>query len=82
MKNAWKGLVVGALTGMLGGAALDRLMRAGHAAADTVGRAKEHVKETVPAAARAAGHEAASTGTAVARRVNSGADHVVAGTNR
>jgi len=75
MKNTWKGLVVGALTGMLGGAALDAASRAGRSAASMVGKARE----PVPAVARMAGHEAAETGTAPADKVKDPADRVVAG---
>ncbi len=45
MRNTWKGLVVGALTGMAGGAVMDMAARAGRSAASLVDGAKERVPD-------------------------------------
>ena len=55
MKNAWKGLVVGALTGMVGGAVLDMAEGTGRRAVRVAGQ----VVDSVPSAARTATHKAA-----------------------
>jgi hypothetical protein len=55
MKNAWKGLVIGALTGMVGGAAMDMASGARRRAAVVVG---DLVERGAPAA-KAATHKAA-----------------------
>jgi hypothetical protein len=56
MKNAWKGLVVGALTGMLGGAAMDGAAagrRKAAAVADTLVKKAGATVDAVPSAAKA-----------------------------
>jgi len=55
MKNAWKGLIIGALTGMVGGSAMDMAVgarrKAGEVAHDVIGK--------TPSVAKAATHKAA-----------------------
>jgi hypothetical protein len=56
MKNAWKGLVVGALTGMLGGAAMDGAAasrRKAAAVADALVKKAGAAVDAVPSAAKA-----------------------------
>lgn len=55
MKNAWKGLIVGALTGMVGGSAMDLAS----AARRKTARAAHGVIEKAPSVAKAATHKAA-----------------------
>jgi hypothetical protein len=55
MKNAWKGLIVGALTGMVGGSAMDM---ASGARRKTAGVARDMI-DKAPAVAKAAAHKAA-----------------------
>jgi hypothetical protein len=55
MKNAWKGLVVGALTGMVGGSVMDMASCARRKTA----RVAHGVIDKTPAVAKAATHKAA-----------------------
>jgi hypothetical protein len=55
MKNAWKGLIVGALTGMVGGAAMDIASAAGRKGAEVA----HDVIEKAPSVAKTATHKAA-----------------------
>jgi hypothetical protein len=55
MKNAWKGLVVGALTGMAGGVVMDLMSGARRSVSGLVGGAVDRA----PDAARSAGHHVA-----------------------
>jgi len=55
MKNAWKGLIVGALTGMVGGSAMDLASGARRKAAEVA----HDVIDKVPSVAKAATHKAA-----------------------
>jgi hypothetical protein len=55
MKNAWKGLIVGALTGMVGGSAMD-LASAGRR---KVAGVAHDVIDKAPSVAKAATHKAA-----------------------
>ena len=55
MKNAWKGLIVGALTGMVGGSAMDMASSARRKAAEVA----HDVIEKAPSVAKAATHKAA-----------------------
>jgi hypothetical protein len=61
MKNAWKGLVVGALTGMAGGVAMDLASGTRRKAAVVLGDAIDRA----PGAAQAAGRKAATVTGAV-----------------
>jgi hypothetical protein len=54
MKNAWKGLIIGALTGMVGGSAMDMASGARHKASKAV----HDVMDKAPSAAKAATHKA------------------------
>ncbi|HEY5023663.1 MAG TPA: hypothetical protein VII76_01690 [Acidimicrobiales bacterium] len=54
MKNAWKGLVIGALTGMVGGSAMDLASGARRKAAEVA----HDVIEKAPSVAKAATHKA------------------------
>jgi hypothetical protein len=45
MRNVWKGLVVGGLTGVTAGVVLDSLSRASKKAADLGGQVREHAPE-------------------------------------
>ena len=55
MKNAWKGLVVGALTGMVGGAVMDMATGAGRKTAEVA----HDVMDRAPSVAKAATHKGA-----------------------
>ena len=55
MKNAWKGLIVGALTGMVGGSAMDMASAARRKTAEVA----HDVIDKTPAVANAAIHKAA-----------------------
>jgi predicted dinucleotide-binding enzyme len=55
MKNTWKGLVVGALTGMVGGAVMDMATGAGRKTAEVA----HDVMDKAPSVAKAATHRAA-----------------------
>jgi len=55
MKNAWKGLIIGALTGMVGGSAMDIASSARRKAAAIA----HDVIEKAPSVAKAATHKAA-----------------------
>ena len=55
MKNAWKGLVVGALTGMVGGAAMDMAIGARRRTVEVA----QNVAEKAPSVAKAATNKAA-----------------------
>jgi ATP-dependent Zn protease len=55
MKNAWKGLIIGALTGMVGGSAMDMASGARRKA----GEVAHDVMEKAPTVAKAATHKAA-----------------------
>ena len=55
MKNAWKGLIIGALTGMVGGSAMDMASAARRKAAEVA----HSVMEKTPSVAKAATHKAA-----------------------
>ena len=55
MKNAWKGLIIGALTGMVGGSAMDMASAARRKAAEVA----HGVMEKTPSVANAATHKAA-----------------------
>ena len=55
MKNAWKGLIVGALTGMVGGSAMDMASGARRKTAQVA----HDVIEKAPAFAKAAKHKGA-----------------------
>jgi hypothetical protein len=55
MKNAWKGLIVGALTGMVGGSAMDMASGARRKVAEVA----HDVIDKAPSAAKAATHKAA-----------------------
>jgi len=62
MKNTWKGLVVGALTGMLGGVVLDAAVRTRQEASRVIDKAVERapgIAERVPDAAAAVAHRTA-----------------------
>jgi hypothetical protein len=54
MKNVWKGLIVGALTGMVGGSAMDMAS----AARRKTARVAHGVIDKAPAVAKAATHKA------------------------
>ena len=54
MKNAWKGLIIGALTGMVGGSAMDMAAGARRTAAEVA----HDVIEKTPSVAKAATHKA------------------------
>ena len=56
MKNAWKGLIVGALTGMVGGSAMDMASAARRKTAEVA----HDVIDKAPATAKAATHKAAN----------------------
>ncbi len=45
MRNVWKGLVVGGLTGVTAGVVLDSISRASKKAADIGGRVRDHAPE-------------------------------------
>jgi len=55
MKNAWKGLIVGALTGMVGGSAMDMVSAARRKTAEVA----HHVIDKTPSVAKAVTHKAA-----------------------
>jgi len=55
MKNAWKGLIVGALTGMVGGSAMDMASAARRKTAEVA----HDVMDKAPSVAKAATHKAA-----------------------
>jgi hypothetical protein len=55
MKNVWKGLIVGALTGMVGGSAMDMASGMRRKGAEVA----HDVIEKAPSAAKAATHKAA-----------------------
>jgi hypothetical protein len=55
MKNAWKGLIVGALTGMVGGSAMDMASAARRKTAEVA----HDVIDKAPSVAKAATHKAA-----------------------
>ena len=55
MKNAWKGLIVGALTGMVGGSAMDIASAARRKGAEVA----HDVIDKAPSVAKAASHKAA-----------------------
>jgi hypothetical protein len=62
MKNAWKGLIVGALIGMVGGSAMDMASGARRKAAEVahdVMDVAHDVIDKAPSAAKAATHKAA-----------------------
>ena len=56
MKNAWKGLIVGALTGMVGGSVMDMASGARRKTAELA----HDVIDGAPAVAKAATHKAAT----------------------
>ena len=74
MRNVWKGLVVGALTGMAGGLAMD--IAAG--GRDKAGDAVSRVLDKAPSAARAATRKATAVlaDADLPDRVRDAADHV------
>ena len=55
MKNAWKGLIIGALTGMVGGSAMDMASGARRKAAEVA----HDVIDRTPSVAKAATHKTA-----------------------
>lgn len=62
MKNAWKGLIVGALTGMVGGSAMDMASGARRKVTQVMENAVDVVENAVdkaPSVAKAATHKAA-----------------------
>ena len=74
MKNAWKGLVVGALTGMVGGSAMDVASAVRRKGAEVA----HDVVDKAPFVARTATHKAADVlhDAAVPRRMRSVAQQV------
>jgi len=72
MKNAWKGLVVGALTGMVGGAAMDMAERARRTAVHVAGQAVDRAPSVAGTATQKAAdlvHDADVPGRALAEHV-------------
>jgi hypothetical protein len=74
MKNAWKGLIIGALTGMVGGSAMDVASGARRKAVEVA----HDVIDKTPSVAKAATHKAADVlqGADVPETVRDVAQHV------